>query len=223
MGWSSWKYYFATGHHSGQPKYYQFQYNGCLVGCGPVAWGMLFGWADQQAANTNNSYWFRWGIYRKDGGYGANVVAPKYMDNGVKNMIRELNRNVLTFCWFGSGATHPSTMIRASHYLSGRTGARLVTHYNSYGISSKSIRDYAKWSIKYKKTPAVIGIGWLTHYPLAYGYAYRKRTVRTCFIWCWEDTEYQRSFCINNGWGGGGDNHDWVSASTWFAGELKPS
>ena len=43
----SWTYYWAPG---SQPAYWQFDYNGCPVGCGPVAWGMLFGWADEQAA-----------------------------------------------------------------------------------------------------------------------------------------------------------------------------
>lgn len=74
-------YYWATGGHSAQPLYEQFQYKGFLVGCGPVAWTMLFCWADRQAA-TGNSYWAgRWGLYRENGGKGANAVAPLSMDN----------------------------------------------------------------------------------------------------------------------------------------------
>lgn len=62
--------------------------------------------------------------------------------------------------------------------------------------------------------------GWLSHYPMAFGYAYQERTVRYCFIWCWTDTVYDRWFYVNQGWGGRGN--DWVSASTWFAGEIFP-
>ena len=65
-------------------------------------------------------------------------------------------------------------------------------------------------------TPAIIGTGWLNHYPLAYGYAWRSR--QRCFIGCW--TEYSRWFYVNQGWGGSNDG--WVSASTWFAGRIRP-
>jgi len=47
-----------------QPNYYQFDYpkKGCAVGCGPVAWTMLFCWADKQAG-IGNPYWGPcWGL-----------------------------------------------------------------------------------------------------------------------------------------------------------------
>jgi hypothetical protein len=66
----------------------------------------------------------------------------------------------------------------------------------------------------------VIGTGWLSHYPMAIGYAYQERIVRYCFIFCWNDTVYDRWFYVNQGWGGAGN--EWVSASTWFAGEIFP-
>ena len=54
-----------------------------------VAWTMLFGWGDYQAGH-GNAYWApRLGLYRQDGGYGADVVAPLYMDDGVRNVVRE--------------------------------------------------------------------------------------------------------------------------------------
>jgi hypothetical protein len=67
----------------------------------------------------------------------------------------------------------------------------------------------------------VIGIGWLSHYPLAFGYAWQQRTVQHCFIWCWNDTVTDQCFYVNEGWGGGGAG-DWVDASTWFAGQIFP-
>ena len=72
-----------------------------------------------------------------------------------------------------------------------------------------------------RHTPAVIGTGWLSHYPLAFGYAWQRRTIRRCFIACWDDVVYDRCFYVNNGWGGGGSG-EWINASTRFAGQLFP-
>lgn len=217
----AWTYYWAAGGGGQQPAYNQFDYNGCAVGCGPVAWAMLFCWADYQAAH-GNAYWApRTGIYRVDGGHGADAVAPLYQDNGVNNVIRELNEEVSTFCSFGSGATCPWDMPGAAQYLSGRTGATMQANWNSLGISEDGLRDKAISSIVNRHTPAIIGTGWLSHYPLAFGYAWQQRTVRKCFIFCWDETVTDRFFYVNEGWGGGGSG-DWVEASTWFCGQLYP-
>jgi hypothetical protein len=160
------------------------------------------------------------GIYREDGGRGDISVAPLHMDNGVRNMIKEIRNHIDTFCISGSGATFPWNMISSIKYLNGRTGTRLRTRYNSLGFSRSSCRKRARNAIRDRKTPAIIGTGWLKHYPLAYGYAWRKRTVRKCFIFCWNTTVYDRYFYVNQGWGGSGN--EWVSASTWFAGEILP-
>ncbi|MEZ4865757.1 MAG: VWA domain-containing protein [Caldilineaceae bacterium] len=223
--WSAWTYYWAGG-HSDQRLYEQMEAHtspntsGCWSGCGGTAWAMLFGWADKQAA-SGNSYWAaRWGLYRQNGGKGADAVAPSTMDSGVRNMTWEIRNDVGTWCAFGSGPTNPWDMDGASQYFSGRTGTSLSTHYNVLGIHEDRLREYARDSIRDRNTPAVIGTGWLTHYPLAYGYAWRKRTVRKCFIFCWDETEYSRFFYVNQGWGG--SDNGWVSAGTWFAGEIRP-
>lgn len=223
--WSAWTYYWA-GNGGDQRLYSQIEKNSapntsnCWSGCGGTAWAMLFGWADNQAAE-GNSYWSsRWGLYRENGGKGANAVAPVNMDNGVRNMTWEIRNDVDTWCAFGSGPTNPWDMDEASEYFVGRTGTKLDTHYNVLGIHEGRLREYARNSIRDRNTPAIIGTGWLTHYPLAYGYAWRKRTVRKCFIWCWNETEYSRFFYVNQGWGGSGNG--WVSAGTWFAGEIRP-
>ncbi len=216
----SWTYYWASGGHSAQPRYNQFDYQGCAVGCGGVAWAMLFGWADRQAA-TGNAYWApRWGLYRNNGGRGSNAVAPLSMDNGVRNMIREIRNDIGTFCITGSGATFPWDMHKARNYLRGRTGTTLGTHYNVFGIHKSSLRNLARNSIRDRSTPAIIGTGWLSHYPVAYGYAWQRRIVRKCFIFCWNKTVYDRYFYVNQGWGGSGNC--WINASTWFAGQIYP-
>jgi hypothetical protein len=217
----SWTYHWASGGHAAQPLYNQFQHGSCLVGCGAVAWGMLFGWGDRQAESGSNAYWRpRNGLYRQGGGRGANAVAPLSMDDGVRSMIRELRGQIGTFCAGNSGATPPWSMDGSWRYLSGRTGTRQVCHWNVLGIHEDRLRNHAIASIRDRRTPAIIGTGWLSHYPLAYGYAWRRRIIRRCFIFCWNDEVTDRWFYVNQGWGGGGN--DWVEASTWFSGEIHP-
>jgi len=213
-------YYWADGSVSNQP-YNQFtDSSGCAIGCGGLAWTILFCWGDHQAGN-GNSYWApRWGLYRQDGGRGANVVAPTTQTAGVDNVVTEIHDDVATFCITGQGATFPWDMDQARNYLSGRTGTTLTTHFNSFGVGEPTLREYARDSIRDRGTPAVIGTGWLSHYPVAYGYAWQSRVVRKCFVFCWNETVYDRFFYVNQGWGGAGN--DWVAASTWFAGEIHP-
>lgn len=216
----SWTYHWATGGHAAQPSYNQFEYKGCLVGCGAVAWSILIGWADRQA-DLGNTYWSgRFGLYRENGGKGANVMAPLTMDDGVRNIIREIRDQIGTFCSFGLGATYPSTMSGVTKYMSGRTKTKVSTHYNAVGYHEDRLRDYAIKSIRDRQTPAIIGTGWLSHYPVAYGYAHRTRVIRKCVLFCWDKTVTDRSFYVNQGWGGSGNG--WVNASTWFSGELYP-
>ena len=216
----TWDYYWAAGGSSEQPAYYQFQYGNCWVGCGPVALAILFCWGDYQA-ETGNAYWAgRTGLYKANGGRGANAVAPLIQDSGVENMIEELNDCVDTFCAFGQGATYPATMSGAGGYLSGRTNTSLETHYNVFGIHETRLRDYARDSIKYNDTPAVIGVDLFEHYAVAFGYAYQERIVRYCFLVCWDEVVYDRCFFLNQGWGGSGN--EWITASTWFSGEIYP-
>lgn len=224
MDWSAWNQFFA-GTDSEQRLYDQIpavsppNISACSSGCGATAWAMLFGWGDYQAALGRPGWVNRFGLYRQGGGYGADAVAPQYMDTGVRNMTWELRNWVGTFCVLGgNGATYPWNMANASHYLAGRAGAGLITWYNTLGIHMDWLRVLASDSIVNRHVPAIIGTGWLSHYPLAYGYRWRSRTVRHCFIWCWNDTEYEREFYVNQGWGG--SSNGWVGAGTWFAGQL---
>jgi hypothetical protein len=218
----AWNYYWASGGTAAQPAYYQFNYNGCAVGCGPTAWAMLFCWGDRQAS-TGNAYWApRTGLYRANGGRGADAVAPLVQDVGVENVIRELNGQVHTFCMFGQGATCPWDMPGAWAYLNGRTGTGARADWNSFGFKQDWLRDRVIDSIVNRHTPAVIGTGWLSHYPLAYGYAWQTRIVRHSFLWwSWDETVTDRCFCVNQGWGSAHIG-EWVDASTWFAGQIYP-
>ncbi|MFL5805883.1 MAG: hypothetical protein ACJ8CR_29615, partial [Roseiflexaceae bacterium] len=202
--WGPWTYYWA-GTGTDQRLYSQIpsgtapNNSSCWSGCGGTAWAMLFGWGDNQAA-IGNTYWApRNGLYRQGGGYGADAVAPPTMDAGVRAMTWEIRNRIGTFCAFGSGATAPWSMGNASGYLAGRTGTRLDTHYDVLGIHEDRLREYARNSIRDRGTPAIIGTGWLTHYPLAFGYAWRSRETQACFICPWTTTEYSRWFYVNQG------------------------
>ena len=96
----------------------------------------------------------------------------------------------------------------------------LKSDYSVVGIPWYWLRESARNSIRDRHTPAIIGTGGLSHYPLAFGYAWRSRTVSACWICWWDTTEYSRFFYVNQGWGGSGNG--WVSASTWFVGEVYP-
>lgn len=218
LDWSAWRSYFA-GSSWQQRLYTQYTYRGCAVGCGAVAWAMLFGWVDVQAARNHATWRRHAGIYRTGGSSNgwAGTVAPRRNDSGVRTMIEEIRRYIGTFCVFGSGATFPWNMRDANKYLSRRVSARVRTNYSRVGIHWDDLRQKASYSITSRKTPAIIGTGWLKHYPLAWGYAYRSKK----YGWGWASyTRYQRRFYVNQGWGGSGNG--WVGSGTWFAGQIFP-
>ncbi len=219
-GWTNWSVHWA-GTRLDQRWYNQIEAgdppntSDCWSGCGGTAWAMLFGWADYQAAHGNNYWEGRWGLYRVDGGTGADAIAPDTMTDGVENMIWEIRNHIDTWCGFGNGATWPSDMDEASTYLAGRSFTQLITRGNNGSIPWPSYRERAWDSIKYRDTPAVIGIGFYEHYPLAYGYRQRKYKDKLGTTW-WT----QRQFYVNQGWG---NQSGWVSADIWFVGEIRPN
>ncbi|MCC6782648.1 MAG: hypothetical protein IT457_07370 [Planctomycetes bacterium] len=220
--WSSWTTYEADGGSSEQPYYDQFTYGSCYVGCGPVAWAMLFGWGDRQAHDGNPAWSSRTGLYRTGGGTSASgasssAVAPLAMDSGIENVIEELNGWVDTYCLFGGGATWPSDMDEAQGYLSARTSATCTGTDSNTFITSSSKREDARDSIKDRDTPVIIGtsMGGGLHYPVAFKYRWRSKT-----NWL-GGTSYDREFYVNPGWGSTG-SFQWIEAKTWFVGQLYP-
>jgi len=227
-GWTGWSHVWAGGEsepqHGEQCWYNQIESgeypndSSCWSGCGATAWAMLFGWADRQAAEGNPYWQGRWGLYRRDGGYGADVVAPTTMTTGVKSMIWEIRNDIDTWCNAvnDNGATWASDMKEAEAYLDGRSYVRLLTWGNNWSWHKAKYRRKAKAAIKYRG-PAVIGIGLWEHYPLAYGF--KKREYRSPGV-----TWYtQRKFYVNKGWGES-SSRGWVAAfPIWFAGEIRPN
>jgi hypothetical protein len=134
------------------------------------------------------------------------------MTEGVRNMIREIRAHCGTWCVpNGNGATNPWDMHRANLFLADRTSLRVDAQYNGVGVAEDRLMAIARDAIKLDDTPAVIGTGWLEHYPLAWGYKLRSKVE-------WWGTVHERKFYVNQGWGGAGDG--WINASTWFAGTI---
>jgi hypothetical protein len=209
----------GNSHYAGgvahQTWFEQHRYQGCPVGCGPVAWILLFGWGDMEAHYGLRGWGPRWGLYRKNGGKGADELIPDGTVSanlgGPRNVMEELNGYVDVWCPnSNNGATFPWDMNEAKAYFRGRTGTTLETHLNPTGSPCPRCKNEIVESIKgndrrKEETPAVVGKGWLSHYPLAYG-----------FYDGWHDF-----FKVNNGWGWDHDQRtEWIWAETWFSGEI---
>lgn len=210
---------FRAGSSADQRMYGQFLTNGCWSGCGATAWAMLLGWADHQAAQGNPAWSHRWGIYRENGGFGRDVGAPRHQDRGVENMTGEIAQHVGSFCVGGPTATLPTSMHFVSQYLRHRTGA---TERSTYYAFFNGIADAIN-SMTRNNTPVVIGTGFYSHYPLAWGSQVRRRIVRKCFLWhCWDERQYEEKVLINNGHFSYGDYYKlYLNTNTFFVGQLK--
>lgn len=208
-----------AGSAADQRIYGQVKLNGCWTGCGPTAWAMLLGWADNQAAQGNPAWRHRWGIYRENGGFGRDAAAPRHQDQGVLNMTLEIGRHVGTFCVNGPSATLPTSMHFVSKYLRPRTGA---TERSTYYAFFNGIDDAINTMTR-TNTPVVIGTGFYAHYPLAWGSQVRKRIVRRCFFWhCWDERQYEVKVLVNNGHFSYSDYQTlWLNTNSFFVGQLK--
>jgi len=221
--WSTWTTFWA-GTHEDQRLYRQIKIgeapntSSCVSGCGATAWAMLLGWVDFRASHPGSIYAKRWGVFRANGGTGVDVVAPRTLDNGVRNMQWEIRNDIDTFCFKGSGATVQWKMIRVANYLNGRSALKVSDKYSIIGAKRSDLRGIAAASISERGTPAIIGTGWLAHYPLAYGYQRRERWVYRKVLSDYK--QYQREFYVNQGWSG--SSNGWIPAETWYAGTVRP-
>lgn len=198
-GWTSWSEWYAGG-WSDQRRYSQFSNDpqmcpGGASGCGPAAWAMLYGW------------WDRKGSPRLIKNLSL-ADAPLYNDESVRDCNRYVFNQVGPFCVNGQAATMPWNMELGHRWAQHRGAGRDITW--SWGVPyiSPGSRNRAIGSIKAGR-PAIVGLGFYWHYPLAYGY--KQREYRALGI-TWDT---QRYFKCNMGWGG--SDPQWHNASsTWF-------
>ena len=215
--WSPWYVSWAEGGHAAQRDYHQVGLYGCSSGCGATAWAMLFGWGDELAWLKRAPWTPRWGLHRVL--RGADLRAPAQQDGAIDEMTRRIAIDMGSFCFGEQRATPPWDMIDAAEELSGKTRATIRTNANYFGYGEVRLRDIATDQITKEARPAIIGTGFLQHYPLAYGFKFRYRlyTLNGQV----QNVSIARHFHVNNGWQGAlGDG--WVGSSTWFAGRLRP-
>jgi hypothetical protein len=170
-GWRTKKVYYA-GTWDQQPKFYQLKRDEWCpyVGCGPVAWGMLFAWFEvnkQIPGAFGDPFAF-------DVGLTMDEYAKSYIDTW-----RSLHNFCDTMCFAVSdaGATLPGDMIDGGfNYLFFPKTMGLIKYNYAYQWNFWSSGTYAMdcRDAVANGYPAVVGLGWLWHYALAYGVAYQE-------------------------------------------------
>jgi hypothetical protein len=200
VGWTAWKYWYA-GSWSDQRRYKQYQNDpqmctGGASGCGPAAWAMLYGWWDRKGSprllkNTTQA------------------DSPLHNDDSVLDCNRYVFDEVGPFCVNGQAATMPWNMKHGAKWAQHRNAGRDITW--TWGVPYASPGSVSKAADAIKAgRPAIVGLGFYWHYPLAYGYKGRQYKTGS-IVW-----NTQRYFKCNMGWGG--DSAQWHNASsTWFA------
>ncbi|MGH1340946.1 MAG: fascin domain-containing protein [Nannocystales bacterium] len=237
--WDAWK---KVRKYGQIPAHHGPSTSQCSSGCGATAWGMLFGFHDYEAAKSIGPWARHWGLFRKDGGYGANATAPHTMwptswsslrlahrvvsdmHPGVANMIWEISQKMndwgLAGCSNGGQKwTAPVLMGRAHKYLEGRSSVTLVSDYDGLSKMTEKGRNKAGDVLRAKQ-PVVIGIGYLEHYPLAFGYDYTRYRVWDRSKADWTPGVHREAFVIHSG-------HqeafaELVPFDTWEQGWIKP-
>lgn len=198
-GWTSWSYWYA-GSWSDQRRYSQFSNDPQMCssgasGCGPTAWAMLYGWWDRHGSTRT----------LKNPGLAD---SPLYNDDSVRDCCRYIFPRVGTFCVSGQAATVPWEMKNGYKWGDARgAGYSISWNWGVPYLSPGSVGK-ARDSIQAGR-PAIIGLGFYWHYPLAYGY--KSRSYKLLGI-TWDT---QRYFKCNMGWGG--SSPEWRNGSSvWF-------
>ena len=209
----------------------------CPSGCGATAWAMLFGWVDRMANQQlyDNPNWRgRWGLFRENGGrYEPDDVAPKLFEgDGVKNMTWEIRNDIDTWCadpfegdLSENAPTLPGDMADVKDYIQDRSAVSVSWDWEMYDGNDSLIKKASKILAGngYVRTPAVIGIGYLEHYPLAFGW---NGEPHTYCAWLWPPagciTLYYGEFLVNMGHAAGQAEWYW-DEDIWFVGTVQPN
>ena len=217
----------------------------CASGCGATAWAMLFGWADHMAASGSATWSDYKGLYLRDGAKsGPDAHAPEFMWTdtptwlladredahlraGVGNITEEL-RGYLGD-WGASGCsldgsrfTAPHIMAQARAYVTARNlDLGLTAAYDGAGFMTHAGKTSALRQIDEHDRPVAIGIGWFSHYPLAFGWHSARYAMWDPGSGRWASPRVEQRFVVHMGWGQ-------LSAATvpydsWFAGYIMPN
>lgn len=207
---------FYAGDWGMQPRYHQLRRERwCdLVGCGPVAWAMLFAWFDRN-----------WGVEEAFRGEGGNTSPPPNLSTQsnrtkVIPIYDTLHELCDVICSAGSdeGGTYPTDMTDAfkAYTLFPASTQQIGREWHINSITGTwpdagalRCRDAIK-----NHYPAVTGLGWLWHYVLAYGYSYEIIDLGNGY------TLTRRYLKCNMGWNGAGPR--WYNmADTFYAADCR--
>lgn len=185
-----------------QMYYYQLEHDDwCdLVGCGPTALAMLFGWWDRKGVPSA----FYTGI--GDTGSYLGSDAPQHIHSAAaKSRLRQVYHvlhdycDVICFPTTDAGATTPGDLVEGFYgyaiapILSGHLGLSASWAYDSWGDDWISSGSRVATGIQ-KGQPGVIGLGVLWHYGVAYSYRRVDYSINAVVIL------RQRFFKVNEGW-----------------------
>ncbi len=233
--WSSFSYYSIPDEYL-FPDYTQHIYGKCYVGCGPVAWAMVFGYLDRRSHCVSLQHGTgSQGLYRNgpDGTYGLNSqVAPCRSDTRMEPYIENLNRIMGTYCSDSGGATKLRRMDDVlSFYKARQTGKpRVVLDkwvLSFLGMYHESIASWTRARVR-EGWPVIIGTKktWFSgfHAPVVTKYRRRSRRYRRClyktkkgkWILCgkWK-TQYDNDMYLHQGWGG--SRNGWYPMKSFFS------
>jgi hypothetical protein len=214
----------------------------CSSGCGATAWAMVFAWADHMAARGDKRWLGAANLYRKDGKKtGPDADAPEWMWTDVPANLEssrnadelitgpgKITEEIRSYMndWGASGCseggsrfTAPHIMGQATQYLTGRVTTKLTADYDGASIMTDEGKRKAKRRLEDKQVVA-IGIGYYSHYPVAFGFedaryhAWNKDTRR------WASESQHQRFVVHMGWGKPGSVN--VPYDTWFQGWIDP-
>ncbi|XP_048576976.1 uncharacterized protein LOC116604396 [Nematostella vectensis] len=189
-GWSGWSIW-SVPKESEFPDYDQFTQDGvrCLVGCGPVAWAMVFGYYDRLAA-TSSSYGYSSRLYRCNGADGSpscippksnNDILRRYSRTSIKRPSIERSPSIQrSFTNVPNFPRYVYCKLDLNWYQARQGGGASISKYTTSlsvaGWVQTWIRNEARDAIK-QGYPAIVGI-WIKgaqHYAVAFKYKTRTR------------------------------------------------
>ncbi len=231
--WSSFPYYSIPDESYFPDHYRQHTHGKCAVGCGPVAWAMIFGYLDRRSHFKSSTYGTgSQGLYRSgsDGTSGSNSqVAPDWSDTRMRRYKEKLHDILNTFCISSSGATTFAGMDNIESFFKARQKSgnpRVVSDkwlLSYLGVYKESIAGWTRNRIK-EGWPVIVTTkktwisGW--HYPVATRYRGRSRKYSNCvkiiikICGAWK-TQVDNDMYLHQGWGGNSDG--WYAMKSFFS------
>jgi hypothetical protein len=216
----------------------------CASGCGATVWAAIFGWGDHMAKLGDDRWSASGGLYRRDGAKtGPDDGAPEWiwtdmparltssradakLHKGVGNIIEEI-RSYLDD-WGAAGCTTtgsrftlPHIMAQAYTYIKTRgVPATLTAQYDGAGIMTNAGKLNARRPIKDHKQVVGIGIGYFSHYPVAFGWEDARFAAWDPSTNRWASRTRHARFVVHMAWPEAGAAN--VPYDSWFAGYVTP-